>query len=242
VRQQQGEDVEFAEDDLYTRGREDVLFHSFTHKDRIKKYQVANNGVRMPASELKKETKELESIRQSRQNVGCTCKPANQLSTIELKKVLAKYGLSTNGNRKTLQARVKEMLLARCRESPFGQLLQKNKKSSKKSNVMGQCCWDDTCECVRSGISCHDNGPCGCLEQNKACNNPNGQYTYKAPHYPKKILQEWLQAYSDVTSDNDDDTEISRSSNFQTSSGNEDETPDNESHSFSEHLSEFVLG
>jgi len=276
--QRKGVSVDVKDDELYTRGREDILFHSYTHKDRIKKYQMANNGVKVPTEELKKETKELEAIRQSRQRVGCSCKPICQLSAVELRGILAKYGLPTHGNHKTLQDRVKDQvlqsnspLLARFREpssspcySPqntfrFGQPLQKwltkknnpinvnkptrNKaqKRAKKLNLLDQCCWDDACECVRSGIRCHDDGPCGCLDKNKPCDNPNGQYIYKEPHYPKQILQEWLQEYNDVPSDNENDNETSHSSSYlRTSSDNEEEKQD-KFHNLQESLSIFVL-
>ncbi|ETO11302.1 hypothetical protein RFI_26078 [Reticulomyxa filosa] len=182
--------------------------------------------------------------------------------------LLARYSLPANGNLKALQERVKNHvlqssnpLLARFREpssspcySPqntyrFGQpleklLVNKNKTQNKKKklNLLNQCCWDDTCECVRSGIRCHDSGPCGCLDNNTPCDNPNGQYIFKEPHYPKKILQEWLQEYNDVPSDNDNNTETSCSSSYlRTSSDNEEEIQENNIQNLPEKLSTFML-
>jgi hypothetical protein len=264
AREIQGNHVEVKDDELYTRGREDGIFSSYNLKDRIQKYQRANNGAKVNIEDLKKEEKELQFIRKSRKHVGCSCKPISQLSTKELRQVLEKYGLSKDGKRETLQERIKNevllsnsQFLARLKEpssSPsyssettflFGKPLQQSKevdrckkdssrkknKRSRKINLLDKCCWDDSCECVRNGIRCHDSGSCGCLDNNKPCDNPNGQYIYKEPRYPKKILKEWLQVYRDVPS-SDDDTPSDRSrSNSQDSAIN----------GLSERLGTFVL-
>jgi len=107
---------------------------------------------------------------------------------------------------------------------------RKKTKQSRKSDPLDVCCWDDSCECVQNGIRCHDSTSCGCLDSNKACDNPNGQYIYKEPRYPKKILQEWLKEYNDVPSDNESDTELSQSC-----------SQENTLNSLSERLCSFVL-
>jgi hypothetical protein len=125
--------------------------------------------------------KELEEVRDSRENVGCSCKPLklDKLNVSKLKsELLQRRHLIKNS-------------------SVDIEKLKKNELINFLRDVLKECptCVVENCECVRDGIPCAGNA-CDCVYrpgESESCTNPFGSVTFdhdKVKAYRQRILEQ----------------------------------------------------
>ena len=132
--------------------------------------------------------KELKSIRTTRDDTGCSCKPT-------------KVDKLSNG-------KMKSELIANCHligmEKSEIESLSKVELTNKMKEMLKQCplCVSNNCECVKLGIPCFAE-VCGCISKRGAvsqtCDNPNGQIAFD----PDEVL-EYRSQYITVKNVNND--------------------------------------
>lgn len=133
--------------------------------------------------------KELEDVRDSRNNIGCTCKPL-KLDKLNVGKLKSEI-LSRKHLLKDPKIDVEK--------------LKKNELINFLREVLKECptCIAENCECVRLEIPCAGNA-CDCVYrpgESESCTNPFGSVTFdpeKVKAYRQRILDEYVAMHSSM--------------------------------------------